>query len=101
MIKMKSVAGPNPYVAATGAVVAFGEADRIVRAIAKIDNTDGLGAVDTAIAVRTVIYNGVLGAHVHVLLDGLATVGGPGVAWAELIAGNFAGRTFTVIAEVE
>ncbi|MFH1031121.1 MAG: hypothetical protein V1767_00920 [Chloroflexota bacterium] len=101
MIVIKSVLGPNPYVAATGVLVTFGEGDRILNAIAKCDNSDGLAANDTARAIRTVITNGATGCHVHVLVDGLATVGGPGNAWAELIAGNFSGRTFTVIADVE
>lgn len=97
MIKIKSVAGPNPYVAGTGVQITFGEFERIVSLIVKCDNDDLLGAVDTAYGIRASFT----GVTATALLSFLATVGGPGNAWAEFAAGNFAGRTFTFIADCE
>lgn len=95
MIKIKSVAGPNPYVAGTGAVVAFGEFETVVQAMAKCSSDQVLAVNDTAYALVTVITGNV----VNVLVFAADTVGVGPNAWAELVAGNMAGLTFTVIAD--
>lgn len=97
MIRIKKVAGPNPYVAGTGAQVTFGEFEKINSLIVECDNTDELGAADTAYALRASFT----GLTCKALVAALSTVGGPGNVWTELVAGNFSGRTFTFIADGE
>ena len=97
MIKVKSTLGPSPYVSGTGVVLTFAEFESVVRAIAVIDRGDALAVADTAYALRTSIS----GTTVNILIFSLATVGAPGQAWTQLAAGDFSGRTFTVIAEGE
>ncbi len=101
MIKVKSTLGPNPYVSGTGIVLTFAEFEQVNRAIAVMDNGDALAVADTAYALRTSIVSTTTGQVVRILIFSLSTVAGPGNAWTQLAAGDFSGRTFTVIADGE
>ncbi len=98
MIKVKSVAGPNPY-AGGGFTVPFGEFEQVNRAIVKCSSDHVLGVADTAYSVHCVITPNT--DIVTILVSSMATVGAGPNAWTPLAAGNMAGLTFTVIAEGE
>ena len=97
MLITKTKAGPNPYVALTGCEITFGEAQKVLAAVAKCSKDDVLSVNDTAYALKTVIT----GNKVNVLVYTASTVGAGPNAWSELAAGNMASLTFTVIADCE
>lgn len=96
MIRIKSRLGPNPYVGG-GFTVVFGEGERVVSAVVKCSNDAVLAANDTAYA----IVSSFTGQTVTIQVFAASTVGAGPNAWADLAAGNMAGLTFTVIAQVE
>ena len=100
MIKQKYGAGPNPYVSDTGAVITFGEFQKINSAVAKCSQDNVLAVNDRAYALKTVIDNASTGPQVKVLVYALNTSGG-GQAWAQLAAGDMHLLTFTVTVDAE
>ena len=96
MIKMKIVAGPNPYVGGTGIQVTFGEFERITKLIVMCSNTDSLAVNDTAYAVHASFT----GVTATALVFSLVTTGA-GNIWTELAAGNMLALRFIFIAEGE
>ena len=96
MLRLKTVAGPNPYNAG-GFTCVFGEDEKVLSAVVKCSNGDILAANDTAYAIRTSFT----GKTVTIQVWSASTVGAGPNAYAQLAAGNMAGLTFTVIAQVE
>lgn len=96
MIAIKQTAGPNPY-AGGGFTVTFGQFEKVNRAIVKCDQPAVLAVNNTAYATHVSIATNVVTIKVFTA----STTGGGPNAYAELGAGNMAGRTWTVVADGE
>jgi hypothetical protein len=97
MLAIKSVAGPSSYVTG-GFTVAFGEFEKVTKAVAFCDRSQILEADDTVYGLRVSVSGNI----VTIIVRTASTVGAGPNAWSQLAATtDLSARTFTVIAEVE
>jgi len=95
---MKTSAGIDDYAAGVGTAFTFGEAEKVLAAIAKSSQDAMLETADTIFSVQTSITGNV----VNVLVFTQATVGGAGNAWTEIADHtDLSTLDFTVLADVE
>lgn len=100
MIKTKSSAGPNPYVAGTGLTITFGEFEKVDKVIVVCDREQVLETADYIYSIHSTIGATPATANqVKIQVYEATTVGAGPNAWGECAAGNMSGRTFTVIAD--